>query len=293
MSDALHLIIPTHTPRHLGLTLAGVAAQDRPPDTITVSCDTVDPDIRTVIQESVNRFQLTICYVRRPRQREGRLAQVRNNAVRALREHDHSDGRLLFIDGDVFLTPRVIAGHLHFGEQAEIVIANRIDLTEEQTQPLTVDVLTENPNQIQPSPEQVQILKELDQNARMHHRLRQMWWLGLRLFTKSHKPKILGGHFSVAFDAWVRVNGNDEEYVGWGSEDDDFARRVYATGGTSTPAIRELRAYHLYHPTRAPGRWNEHPNVERFHRRDLPLVCVHGLDNPISQHEVHVDILSP
>ena len=37
MAIALHVVIPTHTTRHLYRTLLGYTRQERPPTTITVS----------------------------------------------------------------------------------------------------------------------------------------------------------------------------------------------------------------------------------------------------------------
>ncbi|HRQ72549.1 MAG TPA: hypothetical protein PLU35_05935, partial [Phycisphaerales bacterium] len=90
----LHLLIATHTTRHLAPCLAALANQTRPPDTVTVSCDTDDhaiPElIRAVWPLVADRLRgrslpvPPIRVVQRPHQGEARPAQVRNNALRAL-----------------------------------------------------------------------------------------------------------------------------------------------------------------------------------------------------------------
>jgi hypothetical protein len=53
--------------------------------------------------------------------------------------------------------------------------------------------------------------------------------------------------------------------------------------------VKEIIAFHLWHPTRQPpGPMTANPNYQRFGRRDLPVVCEHGLRNPLAQHEVSV-----
>ena len=121
----------------------------------------------------------------------------------------------------------------------------------------------------------------------LHARLRR-WRLA-----KSHKPKMLGGHHSVTLDMYRALNGHDEEYHTWGTEDDDFCRRVYKAGGTARIAVRDILVYHLYHPSRAPGDWFDRPNANRFLRRDLPTRCVRGLDSPLAQPPVQVDLIAP
>jgi len=89
------------------------------------------------------------------------------------------------------------------------------------------------------------------------------------------------------------VNGHDEEYHTWGTEDDDFARRVYRSGGGSVIAIRDIVVYHLYHPTRSPGDWHDRENAARFKRRNVPIYCQYGLYSPYLQESVQVDVIRP
>ena len=130
-------------------------------------------------------------------------------------------------------------------------------------------------------------LERAHRKAAHHQVLRK---LGL---TKGHKPKLLGGHHSVSVGAFMRVNGHDEEYHTWGTEDDDFARRVYQSGGGSVIAIRDILVYHLYHATRSPVDWHDRENAARFARKDLPVYCRYGLSSPYSQEIVRVDVLRP
>ncbi|GAB2870083.1 glycosyltransferase family 2 protein [Nocardioides pacificus] len=75
--------------------------------------------------------------------------------------------------------------------------------------------------------------------------------------------------FAVHRDAWHRVGGFCEEYVGYGAEDTDFGRLV-RTAGLDLGWVGDARAYHQHHPT-------QHPPVQHlddilrngalFHRR--------------------------
>jgi len=46
----------------------------------------------------------------------------------------------------------------------------------------------------------------------------------------------------------MEINGYDEEYVGWGPEDQDFALRLTRNGIKGIKTFRICLAYHLYHP---------------------------------------------
>lgn len=240
----VHVIIPTHLDRYLDFVLVGLARQTLAPASITVTCDVVDERIDEMVRRCADWLGLTIRHVRRPHTGTERLAQVRNNAVRALLDAGVCDGRLLFLDGDTMPSDHCVQRHAVLGSNVDLVLPYRIYL--------------------------------------LHQRLRR-WHLA-----KSHKPKMLGGHHSVSLAMYRQVNGHDEEYHTWGTEDDDFCRRVYRAGGTARIAVRDIIVFHLHHPTRAPRDWFDRPNAQRFLRRDLPLRCARGLDSPVEQGPVMV-----
>ena len=88
---------------------------------------------------------------------------------------------------------------------------------------------------------------------------------------------------SLFRDDVARVNGFDENYVGWGYEDDDFARRLYKTGVRPASVILAARAMHLWHPSLAPQELKHHrdrPNRAYFRRWFVPAFCKNGLVKP-------------
>ena len=95
MSAKTHVVIPTHTTRHLHRTLLGYATQDQAPTTITVSCDTDDQAIGRLLEAVVAETGLTITQVFRARHPEARLAQNRNNGIRSLLRRGLAEDDLL------------------------------------------------------------------------------------------------------------------------------------------------------------------------------------------------------
>ncbi|MFG0292358.1 MAG: galactosyltransferase-related protein [Phycisphaerales bacterium JB050] len=302
----VHVIIPTHTTRHLRLTLLGLACQSTAPASVTVSCDNDKDEIRDHLAEVAREFGFPITLVRREHQGMERLAQVRNNAVRALTgrfpaeingkpglslDQVEADPQLLFLDGDCFLERDAIAKHATYAEDAELVIPFRVDTTEEQIGQFDEAKARRGEMPIPINAPQRRLLERRHKRYERQQRMKRWPLLG-PLLVKSHKPKLLGGHHSVRLSSYIAVNGHDEEYHTWGTEDDDFCRRVYETGAQSVVAIRDIDCLHLYHPTRNPGDWHSRPNAERF-KGNLPTRCAHGLDNPMPQGEIEVFELTP
>lgn len=302
----VHVIIPTHTTRHLRLTLLGLACQSTAPASVTVSCDNDKDEIRDHLAEVAREFGFPITLVRREHQGMERLAQVRNNAVRSLTgrfpaeingkpglslDQIEADPQLLFLDGDCFLERDAIAKHAAYAQEAELVIPFRVDTTEEQIGQFDEAKARRGEMPIPISDSQRRLLEHRHKRYERQQRMKRWPLLG-PLLVKSHKPKLLGGHHSVRLSSYISVNGHDEEYHTWGTEDDDFCRRVYETGAQSVVAIRDIDCLHLYHPTRNPGDWHSRPNAERF-KGNLPTRCAHGLDNPMPQGEIEVFELTP
>ncbi len=302
----VHVIIPTHTTRHLRLTLLGIACQSTAPASVTVSCDNDKDEIRDHLAEIAREFGFPITLVRREHQGMERLAQVRNNAVRMLTgripaelggkpgltlDEVDADPQLLFLDGDCFLERDAVAKHAQLAEEAELVIPFRVDTTKDQLEEFDEAKARRGEMPIAINDQQRRLLENRHRRYQRQQTIKR-WPLIGDLLIKPHKPKLLGGHHSVRLSSYLAVNGHDEEYHTWGTEDDDFCRRVYETGAESVIAIRQIDCLHLYHPTRNPGDWHERPNAERF-KGNLPTRCAHGLDNPMPQGEIDVVLLPP
>lgn len=280
----MHAIISTHTPRHLRRTLLGVVAQSSPPATVTVSCDSDDPAIAAVVQKVVDDVASPILLVQRPHQGESRSSQVRNNAVRARIALPHNpDDILWFLDGDC-IPDRTCVQDIHTrAASRRLIIAFRIDLTPEQTEAITDDNIAHG-NFLTPTAAQLDSLKNRHRRYLRHAFVRR---LGLG---KAHKPKLLSANFAVSLADYLSVNGFDESYTGYGQEDDDFGRRLYATGVRPVIAVSSALAYHQHHPTRAPQAWHESPNAARF-AQPFTTRCEQGVISPAPQPQPVIRLL--
>ncbi len=229
-------------------------------------------------EESVNRmkaffseFPFPIQYVRQE-DKGFRLAAARNNAIR-----NSTGDYLVFLDSDILILPDAIDVHLRHAGKGLFLAANRAFLNGELSRKAMEHSLDSG------------LLEELWQCSdrshlcRVHRQfIRNQWLRKIRLASR-HKPKILGCHFSLFREDVNRINGFDEQYVGWGLEDDDFSMRLYQSGVKGQSLILKARALHLWHESvqSHPLRFSESPNLDYFKRPDVPAYCVRGL----VQHE--------
>ncbi|MBL8964448.1 MAG: hypothetical protein KF787_02790 [Phycisphaeraceae bacterium] len=280
MPGRVHVILTTHTTRHLRRSLLGVAFQDLPAAEVIVSCDNDQPEIAAVVRECSAELGRAIVVVQRAFTGECRVGQARNNGLRALVSAGAElTDRVLYLDGDCSPSSSVVRVHGHRGERVDLLVGFRVELTPEQTEAFDEGAVRAGRDAAILTPEQARAL------ARRDRRYRRQLFLRRFGLVKRHKPKVLSAHFSVGVGAILRVNGFDEEFTGWGQEDDDVGRRLHGSGASAGVVVREALVLHQWHPTRAPGVWKESAGVERFRRR-LPWRCARGVTDPIEQPPV-------
>ena len=257
-------------PEHLRLLLAALAEQTRPPDEVVVADDGSGAATVAAMARLLPACGIPAKVVRQ--EKDGyRLAAARNLAIRAA-----TGDYLLFLDCDVAPLPDAVAAHERNAGKRRLLCGHRALLDETSTKALFAAV---------PAPAEADWelawrsadRSEMDAAANLfaRHAALRRWHLA-----RPHKPKLIGCHFSLFREDVARVNGFDENFVGWGYEDDDFARRLYGTGVEPRSAIEAARALHLWHPSLAPQALERHrdrPNRAYFRRWRVPAYCQNGL----------------
>lgn len=288
-SGPVIVFVVCHQTKYLDLVLAGLSRQTRRPDRVVLSSDTPEPGIGALARAWAARVGAPIAWVRRAHHGVARCSQVRNNAARhVIFDLGIRAGRLIQLDGDMLATPTLVEMHERLGREAELVFPYRVEVSRERSAALDAGAIADG-GEYPPTDDRAR--EKLRARARRYRR--HLFWRRFGL-VPDHKPKLIGCNWSASIGTWVRVNGFDEHYQGWGYLDDEFARRAVRAGARTRPAVEEIIAFHLWHTSRQPsGRLSDNPNHVRFMRRDLPVACENGLANPIPQHPVSVDEYRP
>lgn len=191
-----------------------------------------------------------------------RLAMMRNKCVA------HSTGNYIIeIDGDVFLHPGFVADHLREAGHGVYVKGGRVNLgkklTEEICQsgkPRPIHIWTRG---IEGKPE----------NA-IH-----CTWLARFLAPRYRRKRsvALGCNISFFREDFVRINGYDEFYEGWGGEDADLGKRLLNSGCKKRYLKFAGIVYHLWHEDKF--MYNKAKNLHRMEMLDEKSVrCEDGVD---------------
>jgi glycosyltransferase involved in cell wall biosynthesis len=203
-----------------------------------------------------------------------RAARARNLAV------GKSQGEyLIFLDGDCLPAPDFVEGHRWLAERSRWVRGNRVNLTEEFTERVLAEELP-----VADWPLWRWVLARLRGEA---VRTTPLLRLRTRVLRKSNPRKWRGAR-SCNFGCWrqdfMRVDGFDEAYTGWGREDSDLAIRLINAGVYRKDGRYVVPVLHLWHPSEDGSAWDENDAL-------LNQVLESGASRArlgISQHLSHV-----
>jgi glycosyltransferase involved in cell wall biosynthesis len=161
-----------------------------------------------------------------------RLARCRNEGVAASRAP-----YLLFTDGDCILPPDHVRIHLDNRWPGRVVAGDCMRLDAATSAAIDVTALRAGR-----FPRRIAAAEQL-----------RLWLKGLRskAYEVCHtpmRPRLSGNNIGVWRSDYERVNGFDEQFVGWGLEDRDFQWRLERVGLRVKSILGRTAPIHLWHP---------------------------------------------
>jgi glycosyltransferase involved in cell wall biosynthesis len=232
---------------------------------VVIADDGSTDEVVTQIKQMLPQYDFPIVHAWHTREGARRSA-TRNNGIRMSR-----GDYLVFLDRDNLVLPDTISFHNSSARQGMYLAGRFKNLSQEQTdQIFKVDITTEILeffyNQMSEKP----IQKE--------HRQFVKYGILRRLNRAYGEKQNFGGHFSLFKKDIESVNGFDENYIGWGGEDLDMARRLAKKGIFGRSIIKNARCMHMWHPHALGNKhWTEGPNIDYFNRKNIPAYCENGL----------------
>ncbi len=229
----LSLIITTYnSPKFLKLVLDSVRRQVMLPDEVVIADDGSGDDTRKLIEEERLTFPVPLLHVWQE-DKGFRAAKSRNNGIKA-----SSGDYIVFIDGDILLDRRFIRDHHFFACKNRFVQGRRVHLSESRTQEI-VDSMT------------VPSLNFFSRGVRLNriHLIHSGFFRDLygRKKKTQKGESLISANIGVWKEDLLRVNGFNEEFIGWGREDSELGVRMMNAG----IKIRFLKfaaiGIHLYH----------------------------------------------
>jgi GT2 family glycosyltransferase len=264
--DIALCIVTYQRPRNLAMVLESIAVQQgvRPEQMeLVVSDDGSTDETPKVVEDFGRRVSFPVKFITHPHL-TFQAARCRNAAAAATKAP-----YLLFLDGDCILPPRHVATHLEHRRRGVIFSGDYGRVEQAVSQNVTTDAIRRGDfSNLLPAKERWR-LRKLDWKSRLYNFLHH-----------PTKPRSLrSGDFSIWRADFERINGFDENFCGWGGEDDDLGWRLRRAGMRLHSLMRWTYSYHLWHPIgeTVPADWKRAPYVRYLRRKGKLICCRNGL----------------
>ncbi|MDR1611444.1 MAG: glycosyltransferase [Planctomycetota bacterium] len=205
------LVVTTYNqPEHLAAALRSAAAQSVAPSELVVADDGSGKETADVVAAAKKRG---LPIVHAWREHDGfRAGSMRNRAIR-----ESKGDYIVFVDGDIVMHPEFLADHVAAARPGRFV---------QGTRAIIMPGLTETAlaaERFWPAPHASGIG---NRKNLIRSRALSRWF--------SDEARGVDRVRTCNFAVWradaVKVNGFDEDFVGWGSEDHEFAARLLNSG---------------------------------------------------------------
>ena len=260
--DLAIIITSYQMPWHLERALLSVACQKTSRRLeVVVSDDGSTDETARVVKRFAQTAPFPVRFVTHPHQ-GFHAARCRNEGVR------HSTApHLHFFDGDCLLPPDHLERHWQAWRAGVTTCGYCARLERDVSERVTLESI--------PSGEFTNWapLEQRRSLQRMHYK-RMLY----SIIGHSTRPAFISTDFSLSRDDFERVNGFDENFRGWGCEDDDFGLRLRRAGVQMVSVLNRTYIYHLWHPP-APSRpdeWKRGSNVAYLKRAIRLTSCLQG-----------------
>ena len=183
-----------------------------------------------------------------------------NNGVK------NSSGNLIVvIDQDCMLHPKFLEEYAKNFNNGDMFVGRRFNLGKKYTEVVLKNKIRK-----------FNFLRLIFTDCRIKEIARGAYlpWLKVKRTTRC-----LGSNFGIKRELLLKLNGFDENYIGYGLEDVDIEKRVLMAGGKIFSMKNKAIQYHLYHP-------EPQGNLERYHLNRAVLdktietkqyICKNGL----------------
>ncbi|MDQ1089865.1 glycosyltransferase involved in cell wall biosynthesis [Siphonobacter sp. SORGH_AS 1065] len=235
------LIISTYNwPEALHLCLLSVSRQSVLPDEVIIADDGSTIETYDLIESLRKTFPVPLIHVWQ--EDEGfQLAKIRNKAIaRATQDY------IIQVDGDLILHKHFIEDHLELSKPGTFMTGSRVLMNKRLSESLLASQKTSTGILV---------------SGMSNHTNRFQIKFLRNYFADRYKAhdimKLRGCNMAFWREDLIRVNGYNEDFYGWGKEDNEIAARLVNAGIRKRAIKFGGIVFHLYHPEKCRERCEE------------------------------------
>lgn len=271
------IVLTYNRPDTLLQVLRGLVSQCGEPHEVIIADDGSSQAAIDAVRKALPLFKCPVTHVWHPDR--GFTASRARNLAAGSSTADY----FVFMDGDCVPNPRFVEAHSALLEPGFFVNGSRVLLSEQLTKKILADEV--DINNVGWS-DWLRWRLAGDANKLIH----LLRWLNapFRKQRAFHWKKIRSCNFGVWRNDFLRVNGFDESFEGWGHEDADLVLRLHNAGLQRKNGFCATEVYHLWHKENS--RNNELSNrqivTQRLHTGVVR--AVRGVDDALVADDVRV-----
>ena len=258
---SISLIISTYNwPVALDLILLSIKNLSEMPNEVIVADDGSGEETKKLIENAAINFPVPLKHIWHEDTGWNKTT-ILNKAIK-----ESKSDYIVQIDGDVILHTHFIKDHKKFAEPNTFLRGGRTMLSDLKTK----EVISSR--RIKFGPLSSGISKRL--NAV------RIPLLAKFACTKEESSKdVLGCNFSFWKSDFIKVNGYDNEFFGWGHEDEELAARFVNSGLYKKNLKFAGVAYHLYHKKQAKELAEKHWEIIKRTNSENVVYCKSGIND--------------
>jgi glycosyltransferase involved in cell wall biosynthesis len=248
-------------PQALNLCLLSVMAQKVLPDEVIIGDDGSTEETKALIDKFKNEFPMPLIHVWQPD--EGfQLARIRNKAIAA-----STGDYIIQVDGDLILHPDFIADHVDFAKKGSFVTGSRVMLKEDLSAQL-----------LKSGSIKVNLFSEGIKNKSNGYRVKFLRNYMASRYRAHDMYYMRGCNMAFWREDLIMVNGYNEEFTGWGREDNEVAVRLINSGIKKRIIKFAAVVFHIYHPEKSRGDLDRNDDMLQEAIELKKVHCPVGLD---------------
>jgi len=270
--SGVSLIVSTYNwPAALNLCLLSIQKQVLLPDEVIIADDGSREETRLLIEKFKMFFPVSLVHVWQAD--EGfQLSKIRNKAIaRAAQAY------IVQIDGDLILEKHFIQDHVAFRNKGSFVSGTRVLLSGD----LTKMVLKTEQSEFS-------FFSKGLSNKSNAMRVPFFSQVLASRYKQSDPAYVRGCNMAFWREVLIRVNGYNEEIVGWGREDSELAIRLNNAGVQKRIYKFGAVAYHLHHKETIRTQLDINQGILEQAISNKTTRCEHGLDQYLIVNKLYI-----
>jgi len=243
----------------LNLVLKSIKTQSKLPDLIVIADDGSKPETKDLIDSYRSQINVPIKHIWQE-DNGFRKTLILNKAFKQI-DTDY----IIQIDGDVILHKHFVKDHITHAKKGQFLFGSRVSINEDFSEVVKA--------------EQNIKLKWFNKGLTRGKRA-----IRLPLFTKMSKPKdknsskLRGCNMSYWSADAKAINGYNEDFLGWGYEDYNFAQRLVNNGVLAKRLKQTAIQFHIYHNEAPKGDTSIGDAIQIETMKNKETVCKNGIE---------------